>query len=117
MAKRTPKPANKLLLGGYTFGVEQSGPIKNIFLGLFVGDGDLSWYYAWFPQTKTAIDYSLLNNKPLRHTVVSGLLGADVPFTIYWQPKDPIRIDQLAPADNRTQIGIALQKQESFLVR
>jgi hypothetical protein len=118
MTKRTPKPAKKLWLHGYTFGVDEAGPIKSLFLGLYVGDGDLSWYYAWFPETKThAIDYALMNKKPLTHTIISGLQGVDVPFTFYSQPTDPIRIDQLAPADNRTQIGIALQKTDSFLVR
>jgi hypothetical protein len=52
----------------------------------------------------------------MKYDVFSRLDGNTTPFTNY-QVQDPITIDQLVPEKNRTQIGIAQVRKDSFLVR
>jgi hypothetical protein len=112
-----PKPTTKFHLAGYTFGIEEAGSIREPMLGLYLGDGTLSRYCAWFSNFKEhAVDWALIHNKPASYRVFSGLIGDTVAFTNY-EVQDPITIDALVPKDNRTQIGIAHQREASFLVR
>lgn len=112
-----PKPTTKFWMGGYIFGIEEAGSIRDPILGLYLSDGNLSRYFAWFSNFKEhAVDWALIHNKPSRYRVFSGLLGDSVAFTRY-EVQDPVTIDALVPKDNRTQIGIAHQREASFLVR
>jgi hypothetical protein len=116
---KPPKPTKKFWLGAYIFGIQEAGPIREPILGLYIGDGTNSRYCAWFSNFKVhAIDWALLHNKDnqnAKYTVFSGLTG-NVPFTNYEVP-DPITIDALVPENNRTQMAIAKQMNDSFLVR
>jgi hypothetical protein len=111
-----PKPATKFHFGPYSFGVDEAGSIRDPMLGLYMGDGTLSRYCAWFSNFKEhAIDWALIHDKPHKYKAFSGLTG-NYALTTY-TVQDPITIDALVPKDNRTQIGIAHQREASFLVR
>jgi hypothetical protein len=116
MAPKPPKPVTKFSLAAYMFGLQEAGSIREPILGLYIGDGTLSRYCAWFSNFKVhAIDWAVMHNTQDKYSVFSGLAG-NVPFTNY-TVQDPITIDALVPNDNRTQIGIAQQRKASFLVR
>jgi hypothetical protein len=113
---KPPKPAKKFGFGAYMFGIQEGGPIREPILGLYIGDGTNSRYCVWFSNFKVhANDWALLHDQNAKYTVFSGLTG-NVPLTNYEVP-DPITIDELVPENNRTQIGIAKQMSDSFLVR
>lgn len=111
-----PKPETKFALGGYMFGVEEAGKIREPKLGLYLGGSNSSRYCAWFSNFKEhALDWAIMNNKESKWTVFSPLVG-DNKLTWY-TAANPITIDEFVPADNRTQIGIAQQRKDIFLVR
>jgi hypothetical protein len=115
---KRPKPARKFRFGAYIFGIQEAGPIREPLLGLYISDGTNSRYCVWFSNFKVkAIDWALLNTKDqnAKYTVFSGL-GGHVPFTNY-EVQDPTTIDELVPENNRTQIAVAKQMNDSFLVR
>jgi hypothetical protein len=107
------------MIGAYIFGIQEAGPIREPILGLYIGDSTNSRYCAWHSNFKVkAIDWALMNDKDTgtpKYTVFSGLAGG-VPFTNYGVP-DPITIDELVPENNQTQIAVAKQMKDSFLVR
>ena len=114
--KPKPKPMKKFSLAAYMFDIQEAGPIREPLLGLYIGDGTNSRYCAWHSNFKIhAIDFALMHDQKLKYTVFSGLTG-NVKFTTY-EVLDPVTIDELVPAYNRTQIGIAKQMKDSFLVR
>lgn len=111
------KPGKKFSFGAYTFGIQEGGPIREPMLGLYIGDSTVSRYCSWFSNFKVhAIDWALTHGTDGTYNVFSTLTGGDTPLTHY-QVQDPITIDQLVPENNRTQIGIALTRKDSFLVR
>jgi hypothetical protein len=113
---KPPKPVKKFWLAAYMFGIQEAGPIREPLLGLYIGDSTNSRYCAWFSNFKVhAIDWALHHNQEPKYTVFSGLTG-NVPLTQYEVP-DPITIDELVPKNNRTQVAIAKQMNDSFLVR
>jgi hypothetical protein len=116
---KPPKPAKKFRFGAYMFGIQEAGPIREPLLGLYISDGTNSRYCAWFSNFKVhAIDWAFMHNKDhsnAKFNVFSGL-GGNVPLTNY-EVQDPVTIDALVPENNRTQIGIAKQMNDSFLVR
>jgi hypothetical protein len=114
-----PKPATKFWFGAYMFGLQEAGPIREPILGLYIGDSTNSRYCVWFSSFKVhAIDYALLHNTNggLAKLSLFSKLGGNVPLTNY-EVQDPITIDALVPENNRTQIGIAKQMDDSFFVR
>jgi len=113
-----PKPVTRFSLSAYMFEIQEAGSIREPLLGLYIGDGSVSRYCAWFANFKVhAVDWALMHNMEAKYSVFSGLGGPDpVRFTNY-TVVDPITIDELVPKNNRTQIGIAKQKKDSFLVR
>jgi hypothetical protein len=114
---KPPKPAKKSWLHAYIFGIQEAGPIREPMLGLYIGDETNSRYCAWLPNFKEhALDWALMHNQNPKYTVFSGLTGRTVPFTIYEVPH-PIIIDAFVPENNRTQIAVAQQMNDSFLVR
>jgi hypothetical protein len=119
MTKPKPrKPSKKFTFAAYMFAIEKAGTIREPILGLYAHDGTESWYCAWFSDFKVhAVDWALINNKDMTYNVFS-TIGGDTPvrFT-HFEVQDPITIDQLMSKDNKTQIGIALKKKDSFLVR
>jgi hypothetical protein len=111
-----PKPVTKFTIGSYMFGVQEAGSIREPMLGLYLGDGTLSRYCAWFSDFKQhAVDWAIMNEKESKWKVFSDLSG-DTKFTFY-TVQEPITIVELVPTNNRTQIGIAQQRNNSFLVR
>jgi hypothetical protein len=118
MTKPKPgKPVKKFSFAAYMFGVEEAGTIREPILGLYIGDGTVSRYCAWFANFKEhAVDWAVLHDKVVKYDVFSRLDGNTTPFTNY-QVQDPITIDQLVPEKNRTQIGIAQVRKDSFFVR
>jgi hypothetical protein len=113
---KPPKPVKKFWLAAYMFEIQEAGPIREPILGLYIGDGTNSRYCAWFSNFKVqAIDWALHHNQEVKYTVFSGLTG-NVPLTNY-EVSHPITIDALVPENNRTQIGVAKQMNDSFLVR
>ena len=112
-----PKPVTRFALGPYMFGVEEAGSIREPKLGLYVGDSTLSHYCLWIASFKQhALDWAIMNNKQSKWDVFSTLDGAGSKLTWY-SVQNPITIVQFIPDDNRTQIGIAQQRKDSFLVR
>jgi hypothetical protein len=114
-----PKPVTKFSFGAYMFGIQEAGPIREPILGLYIGDGTNSRYCAWFSSFKVhAIDWALMNNTNGGNAKLTmfSKLGGNVPLTNY-EVKEPITIDALVPENNRTQIGIARQMDDSFFVR
>src|SRR6266568_8991439 len=113
------KPVKKFTFAAYMFGIQEAGAIREPILGLYIGDGTNSRYCVWFSNFKVhAIDWALLhneNNGVAKYNVFSGLTG-HAPLANYEVP-DPITIDEFVPENNRTQIGIAKQMNDSFLVR
>jgi hypothetical protein len=63
MTKPKPgKPATKFSFAAYMFGVEEAGTIREPILGLYIGDGTVSRYCAWFANFKEhAVDWALLH--------------------------------------------------------
>jgi hypothetical protein len=111
-----PVPRTDFTLAGELFEIEQAGPIEEVLLTFYIGEtkGLLSWYYGWFPPGKEhAVDWALLHNKKLNRNIIGHFTP---PFT-FVSTKAPVRINEFAPKGNRTQIGIAMQKKEFFLVR
>jgi len=117
MAPPKPKPVTRFYVAAYMFGVQEAGSIREPILGLYIGDGTLSRYCAWFSNFKHhAIDWALIHGTDAKYTVFSTLTGGDVAGHSY-TVQDPITIDEIVPKDNRTQIGIAQQRKALFLVR
>jgi hypothetical protein len=113
---KPPKPVKKFWLHAYMFEIQEAGPIREPILGLYIGDGTNSRYCAWFSNFKVqAIDWALHHNQEPKYIVFSGLTG-NVPPTNY-EVSHPITIDVLVPENNRTQIAVAKQMNDSFLVR
>jgi hypothetical protein len=113
---KPPKPVKKFGLCAYMFGIQEAGPIREPVLGLYIGDGTNSRYCSWTSNFKVhAYEWALSHNQGSKITLFSGLTG-NVRRTQYEVP-DPITIDELVPENNRTQIGIAKQMSDSFLVR
>src|SRR5450432_2651642 len=111
------KPGNKFSFAAYMFGIQEAGTIREPMLGLYIGDGTVSRYCAWLSDFKVhAIDWALTHGTEATYTAFSGM-GGHAPFTNYQVWQDPITIDRLVPENNRTQIGIALTRKDSFLVR
>jgi len=111
-----PKPVTRFALGAYMFGVQEAGSIREPMLGLYVGDGTLSRYCVWFSSFKQhAIDLATMKNTALKWNVFSKLSG-NTKLTWY-TVQNRITIVEFVPDDNRTQIGIAQQRNDSFLVR
>ena len=120
-----PKPVTKFLLSGYTFSVAKAGPIREFWVGLYAGDGINSRFCAWTPnavhvpghQGKLfASDWLRMHKKlELKHSTYSGMTGKHPPT--HYPVQNPITIDQLVPDLNMTQVGIAQQRRDSFLVR
>lgn len=117
MTKLNPsKPVKKFFIGAYMFGIQAAGTIREPILGLYIGDGTVSRYCAWFSDFKVhAIDWAVMNNKTDTYTVFSKL-GGNIPPKIH-EVQNPIAIDHLVPENSRTQIGIAQVRKDSFLVR
>jgi hypothetical protein len=116
MARPVPTPQTDFTLSGYFFEVQQAGPYEDLLVTFFIGEskGRLSYYYGWFPDTKmTAVDWSVLHNKKLRESVVGRFTAPLTSISV----ENAVRIDRFAPDGNRTQIGIAAQRQGFFLVR
>jgi hypothetical protein len=110
------KPETRFALGAYMFGVEEAGSIREPILGLYLGGGMVSRYCLWFANTKQrAVDWAIMNNTEAKWKLFSKLSG-DAKLTWY-TVQNPITIDELVPDNNRTQIGIAQQRKDSFLVR
>jgi hypothetical protein len=118
MTKPKPgKPVKKFSFAAYMFGVDEAGTIREPILGLYIGDGTVSRYCAWLSNFKEhAIDWATVHDKVMKYDVFSRLDGNTTPLTNY-QVQDPITIEQLVPENNRTQIGIAQVRKDSFLVR
>lgn len=119
MTKPKPgKPVKKFSFAAYMFGIEEAGTIREPILGLYIGDGTVSRYCAWFSNFKVhAVDWAILHNKVDTYTVFSNLGGGNTTPLTNYEVQNPITIDQLVPENNRTQIGIVLARKDSFLVR
>jgi hypothetical protein len=112
---KPPKPVKMFWLRAYIFGIQEAGPIREPILGLYIGDGTNSRYCAWGSNFKVhANDWALLHNQDPKHTVFSGLRNVRL---IQYEVADPVTIDELVPENNRTQIAIVKQMNDSFLVR
>jgi hypothetical protein len=62
-----------------------------------------------------ADEWAMLNNKDPKNTIYSGMSGKSPPT--HYQVLNPITIDEVVPDLNQTQIAIAKQMKDSFLVR
>jgi hypothetical protein len=113
-----PKPRTEFNLGAFMLDIDEVGPISETLLGFQASDFEFFWYYAWFPQMQVhAADWSLLHHKKIRRRVISGRKGLDdTPDTFHTEP-DPVRLDQLAPADNRTLISVTAQRKDRFRIQ
>jgi hypothetical protein len=122
-----PKPVKKFWLSAYTFSVEEAGPIREPLVGLSVSDGTNWRFCVWIssgvilPGVKpkvTARDWAVFYNKDnqnAKETIYSGMNDKCPPT--HYQVLNPITIDELVPDKNQTQIAIAKQMKDSFLVR
>jgi len=119
-----PKPVKKFWLSAYTFSVVEAGPIREPSVGLSVSDGTNWRFCKWMssgvnlPGVKpkmNADEWAMLNNKDPKNTIYSGMSGKSPPT--HYQVLNPITIDEVVPDLNQTQIAIAKQMKDSFLVR
>ena len=71
--------------------------------------------YFWFPNVTThAIDFALLHNTDTIVQTFGKWTAPSLPISL----RKPILVDQFAPNDNRTLMGVVQQKSEDlFLVR
>ncbi len=118
--RRKTSATKDFLIAGDDFEIASAGPIEepmaSFYLQALGVKGSPFSYYVWFSPAKMhAVDWALLHNKQVNRNHF-GYMPSKTPSTKY-STKDPIRVDQFAPKDNRTQIGIALQRGKCFLVR
>jgi hypothetical protein len=111
-----PRLENQLAIMGDDFGFESVGNLTQAYATFYVVAGHLDGHFMWFEgvadQTQRAIDLAVAQRKIKRR-----FIGGSPRSTNLLLPEGISRISDFISSDNRTQVGIAAQKEDFFLVR